>query len=306
MNLERIFARIGKARYFSSIDLKDAFYQIPLAKCDQHKTAFSIHGMGIFAYIRMPIGLVNSAATLCRLVESVFNIESEPEIFAYLDDFIICSETFERHIELLNLVTEKLKEAGLAIGLKKSKFCMKRLKFLGHMIDEKGISIDNTRIQAISIYKKPNCVREIQSFLVFTGWHRKFIENYAEISAPLVNLTKKGVSFAWKEEHEDAFEKLKLAISSAPVLVKPDYSKPFSVQTKSSQIGISGILTQCIDNQKHVIAHMSAKLNAAQMAYHPVERECLAVILALEKFRHYTFPRYSLRKTDFVVFFFFG
>ncbi|RYE21940.1 MAG: hypothetical protein EOP45_08935, partial [Sphingobacteriaceae bacterium] len=195
MNLERIFARIGKARYFSSIDLKDAFYQIPLREEDQVKTAFSIHGMGIFAYQRMPMGLVNSAATLCRLVETVFNCSTEPEIFAYIDDFIVCTDTFERHIEILEMIANKLNEAGLQIGLKKSKFCMKRLKFLGHMIDEQEVSIDESRVQAIKDYKRPTTVREIQSFLGLTGWHRKFVEGFSDLAAPLVNLTKKDRKF---------------------------------------------------------------------------------------------------------------
>lgn len=164
MNIERILSRLKKAKYFTSIDLKDAFYQIRLKKNDQTKTAFSIHGLGTFAYKRMPMGLVNSAATLCRLVEECFNIDSEPEIFVYLDDFIIVSESFERHVILIKIVANKLKEIGLAIGLSKSNFCMKRLKFVGHIIDENGIAIDSSRAQAIQNYKEPKSVSQVRSF----------------------------------------------------------------------------------------------------------------------------------------------
>lgn len=299
MNLERIFARISKAKYFSSIDLKDAFYQIPLADEDQQKTAFSIHGLGIFAYTRMPMGLVNSAATLCRIVESVFDVDTEPKIFAYIDDFIVCSDTFERHIQLLQIVADKLKQAGLAIGINKSKFCMKRLKFLGHMISEDGISIDDSRTHAVTMYKKPTNVREVQSFLGFVGWHRKFIDKYAEIAAPLTNLTKKkSKEFVWREEHDEAFAKLKEALTSAPVLSNPDYGKPFYIDSNSSERAVSGILYQKYDDRKRVIAYMSAKLNELQIKYHPVEKECLAVILAFEKFRHYIQGTKVLVNTD--------
>lgn len=286
-NIERIFARIPKAKYFSSIDLKDAFYQIPLAEKDQMKTAFSVHGLGIFAYIRMPQGLVNSAATLNRLVESMFNSESEPEIFVYVDDFIICTETFERHIELLQLMAKKLKELGLAISIKKSKFCMKRLKFLGHEISEQGISIDTSRIQAINTYKKPTNAKEIRTFLGFTGWHRKFIKGYAELSAPLVNLTRKKVKFEWTEEHEQAFEQMKSALLNTDFLCNPNYSLPFHIDSTSSSIGTSAVLYQIDNKQKNIIAYMSTKLNQLQQKYHPVEKECFALIVALEKFRHY-------------------
>lgn len=286
-NIERIFSRIPSAKYFSSIDLKDAFYQIPLAKKDQAKTAFSIHGMGIFAYERMPQGLVNSAATLSKLVESIFNIETEPEIFVYVDDFIICSNTFERHIELLKIVSEKLKQVGLAIGLKKSKFCRKRLQFLGHEIDENGISIDSSRMQAIETYKKPTTAKEVRSFLGFAGWHRKFIKQFGEMSAPLVNLTKKSVPFNWTQEHDQAFQNIKSSLINASVLYNPDYTLPFHVDSTSSSVGTSAILYQMIDKEKHIIAYMSSKLNELQQKYHPIERECLALIIALEKFRHY-------------------
>ncbi|RYX87722.1 hypothetical protein EON73_00740, partial [bacterium] len=208
-------------------------------------------------------------------------------IFAYIDDFIVCTDTFERHIEILEMIATKLNEAGLQIGLKKSKFCMKRLKFLGHMIDERGVSIDESRVQAIKDYKRPTTVREIQSFLGLTGWHRKFVEGFSDLAAPLVNLTKKDKKFEWKSEHENAFNRIKTAMSSAPVLANPNYSKPFQIQAKSSEIGVSAILIQIYENKKHTIAYMSAKFSDIQCSYHPVEKECLAVILALEKFRHY-------------------
>lgn len=299
MNIDRIFSRISKSTYFTSIDLKDAFYQIPLAQKDQEKTAFSIHGMGIFAYKRMPQGLVNSAATLCRLVESVFNIEDEPEIFVYMDDFIVCTNSFERHIELLKLIADKLNQAGLAIGMKKSKFCMKKLKFLGHIVDENGISIDKSRLQAITTYKKPTNVREVQSFLGFTGWYRKFIDKYAEMSSPLTQLIKKKVQFVWANEQDEAYEKIKAAMLSAPILHNPDYSKPFFIDSKSSDIAVSAILYQMDEKKRLPIIFMSAKLNEAQKKYHVVERECLSLILALEKFRYYIQGSHVTVNTDY-------
>lgn len=286
-HIERIFARLPKARYFSSIDLKDAYYQIPLAKQDQLKTAFMIHGLGLFAFDRMPQGLVNSAATLNEVVAVAFGDDLEPEIFVYVDDFIICSETFERHIELLQILSEKLKKIGMAIGLNKSKFCMKRLKFLGHEVNENGISIDSSRLQAIISYMKPTTAKEIRSFLGFTGWHRKFVKGYAELSAPLVNLARKNVKFEWKPEHQKAFEAIREALVKSNILCNPNYSLPFHIDSTSSSVGTSAVLYQMVDGNRHIIAYMSTKLNELQKKYHPVEKECFALIVALEKFRHY-------------------
>lgn len=297
-NIERIFARLPKARYFSSIDLKDAFYQIPLAKEDQQKTAFSIHGLGMFCYERMPQGLVNSAATLNKLVETMFNAEDEPETFVYVDDFIIGTETFERHIEMLKKMARKLKNVELAIGIKKSIFCMKTLKFLGHQINEQGISIDSSRLQAITTYKKPTNAKEVRTFLGFTGWHRKFIENYAEMSAPLVNLTKKTSQFEWTSQHEEAYENIKNALLKAKFLCNPDYTLPFHIDSVCSYVGTGAVLYQIKNNEKRIIAYMSVKLNDLQQKYHPVERECFALIVALEKFRHYTEGNKIIVTTD--------
>lgn len=164
---------------------------------------------------------------------------------------------------------------------------MKRLKFLGHEIDETGIHIDSSRLQAITTYKKPTNAKEVRSFLGFAGWHRKFIKDYAEMTATLVDLTKKGVEFVWTQEHESAYQNVKSALLNAPFLSNPDYSIPFHIDSTSSAIGISAILYQVHSKEKRIIAYMSSKLNELQRKYHIVERECLALIVALEKFRHY-------------------
>lgn len=289
MNIDRILSRIGPAQYFSSIDLKDAYYQIPLKIEDREKTAFAIHGVGTFQYRRMPMGLVNAAATLCHLIERTFNVETEPEIFVYLDDFIVCTKTFDRHIELLNLVANKLNQVGLSIGLKKSKFCMKRLVFLGHVIDRNGIAMDPSRTEAIQNIKRPLNVKQVRRFIGMASWYRKFIPNFATLASPLTSLTKNnGNDFVWTTQHDEAFLKLKHELSQANILDFPIATLPFFIECSSSEIGISAMLYQKIDSEKRIISYMSAKLSTAQRKFHPIERSCLSVILALEKYRTYT------------------
>lgn len=287
MNIDRIMSRIGSAKFFSSIDLKDAFYQIALSEHDREKTAFAVHGMGIFRYKRMPMGLVNSAATLCELVESVFNIESEPEVFVYLDDFIIVTDDFNRHIQVLEIVANKLRDIGLAIGIKKSKFCTKRLKFLGHIFSESGVEIDPERTIAINAIMRPTTVKQIRSFLGAAAWHKKIIENYSDLSAPLTDLTKKSNAFIWTDEHEKAFTELKRRVINAPILALPMRGKPFFIECTSSDIAISSMIYQMDESGRKVISYLSAKLTEAQKKFHVIEKKCLSVIIALEKFRIY-------------------
>lgn len=251
------------------------------------KTAFAIHGLGIFQYKRMSMGLVNSAATLCQLVEQAFDVDTEPEIFVYLDDFIICTESFDRHVELIKLVAKKLSEIGLKIGLKKSSFCMKRLKFLGHVIDNTGIIIDHSRTEAIRNIKRPLNIKQIRSFIGMASWYRKFIKDFVDLSSPLTDLIKKGSKFVWSDIHENSFQKLKQSLCDARFLAFPIPNVPFAIECNSSNIGVSAFLFQFVENEKKIISYMSAKLSEAQKRFHPIERSCLSVILALEKFRTY-------------------
>lgn len=287
-NVNRILGRLDGTKYLTALDLTDAFYQILLDKESRVKTAFSIPGVGTYMYKRMPMGLVNSGATLSELVDSLFGAEFEPECFPYLDDFIIATKTLEKHFEILERVAEKLTTAGLVISAKKSQFCMKRLKYLGHVIDEDGIRADPDKIAPISEYPAPKSVKDVRRFMGLTGWYRRFIKNFAEISVPITNLIKKkNKNFEWTEDAQKAFDEMKKALASAPVLTTPDYSKEFIIQTDASDVGIGGVLTQTIDNFEKVIAYMSQKLSRAQQKYHVTERECLAVLTAVEKFRPY-------------------
>lgn len=287
-NVNRILSRLEGTKYLTALDLTDAFYQIKLEKESRIKTAFAIPGVGTFMYKRMPMGLVNSGATLSELIDGLFGPEFEPECFPYLDDFILATKTFERHLEILERVAKRLTEAGLVISAKKSKFCMKRLKYLGHLIDENGIQPDPEKIAPISDYPIPNNVKEVRRFIGLTGWYRRFIYNFSDITVPITDLIKKKTKkseFEWNQKAQEAFETLKRALISAPILSLPDYSQPFVIQTDASDVGIGGVLTQNIENVEKVIAYMSSKLTRTQQKYHVTERECLAVLTAVEKFR---------------------
>lgn len=161
-NANRILCLIGKANYITTIDMTDAFFQIPLHAGSRAKTAFAVPTRGTYVYKRMPMGLTNSGAELCALIDSLFGSEFEPYAFPYLDDVVIVTETFEKHIEILTRLANKFKFANLSISPEKSKFCFKRLKYLGHIIGERGVAMDKTRIEAVRNFPTPKNIKDVQ------------------------------------------------------------------------------------------------------------------------------------------------
>lgn len=287
-NANRILGRLQGTKYLSAIDLTDAFYQIKLQPESQRKTAFAIQSRGTFMYQRMPMGLCNSSATISELVESVFGFELEPWVFHFIDDFIIATDTFEVHLKILTKVAEKLREAGLQISTQKSRFCMSKLVFLGYVIDENGVQPDPEKIAPILNYPTPKNVKEVRRLIGMAGWYRRFIRDFSSITAPMTDLIKKAKQkFIWTAEAQNAFEQLKVFLTSAPVLGIPNFNLPFQIECDASDLGIGAVLVQTQDEEERVIAYMSAKLSATQRNYHVTERECLAVLTAIEKFRQY-------------------
>lgn len=288
-NINRILGRLTGTRFLSSIDLSDAFWQVDLDESSRDKTAFAVPGKGFFRFKRMPFGLCNSASTLCQLMDYVLGCDLEPRVFTYLDDIIVCTETFEEHLEVLEEVASRLRVAGLTINIKKSSFCQKELRYLGFIVSEEGIRPDNEKIEPIQNYTVPKSIKDLRRLLGMAGWYRRFIENFAEITAPLTELlkTSKNKSFSWTAESENAMTLLKESLTKAPVLANPDYEQKFVIQADASDIGIGAVLVQGEGEEERVVAYFSRKLSAAQRKYHTTEKECLAVLSAIEKFRPY-------------------
>lgn len=285
--LNRILGQLTGTHVLSSIDFSDAYHQVELDDDSKLKTAFSVSGKGFFAYSRMPFGLCNSGATLCRLVDQVLGCDLEPHVFVYMDDVIIATTTVEHHFELLRIIARRLSAAGLTISPEKSRFCMKRLKYLGHIIGEGVVRPDPSRCESIANYPTPLNAKDVRRLMGMANWYRRFLPDYAAITAPIYNLLRKGVKFEWSAQADKAWQTIKDALMSQPLLTSPDYSKPFIIQTDASDTGIGGVLVQGTGEDERVVAYYSQKLNAAQKKYQTTERECLAVIVGIEKFRPY-------------------
>lgn len=289
--IDSILSRLGKAKYISSIDLQDAFWQIPLNDESKQKTAFNIPGRGMWQFTVVPFGLTTAAQAMQRLMDSLFNDQDE---FIYIDDIIVVSETFKDHINSLKRVFNKLRSANLTVNIEKCSFCRPSLKYLGYIVDKFGLRTDPDKVSCIANYQLPAKMKELRRFLGMTSYYRRFINNFAKIAAPLHDLTKsksksKYKVLKWNDTAIQAFDDLKSAMIQAPVLKTPDFAKLFSVQCDASDTCISGVLSQKDDetNGDRPIAFVSRKLRGAEINYTTTEKECLAVVFSIEKFNQY-------------------
>lgn len=292
-HLRRILGRLEKSTYLSTVDLSDAFWQIPLDKASCEKTAFIVPCRGLYQFTRLPFGLKNSPMALARCMDRVLDQGWEPNVFVYLDDIVICSETFEDHLEWIRKVAERLSEANLTINTTKSKFCQKQIKYLGYILSGDGLRPDPVKISGIVNYQAPTKIREVRQFMGMANFYSRFIENFSHIVAPISDILK-GVKkdqpvkkFVWTQAANNAFEQIKGKLISAPILANPDFDLPFTVQTDSSDRAIGAVLTQEQNGVERVIAYYSQKLTSAQRKYAATERECLAVLMAIRHFRCY-------------------
>lgn len=285
-NMAEIFHRLQKAKYFSIVDLKDAYFQIPLKESSRNYTAFRTP-KGLFRFKVVPFGLKNAPFTMNRLMNLAIGFDLEPFVFVYLDDIIIATETLDEHFRLLEEVASRLKRAGLTISVEKSRFCRKQVKYLGYLLTEKGLSIDSAKLEPILNYPRPKTIRDVRRLMGLMGFYQKFIPRYSHLTAPITDLLKKSKKFKWSEEAEKALEELKSVLTSAPVLANPDYTRPFIIETDASQLAVGAALLQEFDDGKRIIGYYSKKLSSTQRKYAATEKECLAVLMAVENFRHY-------------------
>jgi len=232
--------------YISSLDLKDAYWQIPLEPSFRDKTAFTIPGKPLFQYRVMPFGLTNASQTMTRLMDKVSPPDLRNEVFVYLDDLFVVSDTFKTHKKVLSAVVKQIKIAGLTLNVEKTTFCMRSVKYLGHIVGEGVIRTDPEKISAMADFPLPKNLRSLRSFLGMVGWYRKFISNFVSISSTLTDFLKPRKKFKMTTEGEKAFVLLKDMLCSAPVLRSVDLTKPFYVQCDASKSGVGGVLVQKI------------------------------------------------------------
>uniref|UniRef100_A0ABD2W5F9 RNA-directed DNA polymerase n=1 Tax=Trichogramma kaykai TaxID=54128 RepID=A0ABD2W5F9_9HYME len=286
-NIDVILDKLRRARYITTIDLKSAYFQIAMEESSKKYTAFAVPGAGLFQFTRLAFGLTNAPMTFQRLIDALFGPECEPYVFGYLDDIVVVTETFEQHLVWLEKVLGRLNDAGLTINRKKCEFCRSSVKYLGYVLDGDGLRVDEDKVAPVMNYPAPTDLKSLRRFLGMLGWYARFIPNDEEMKLPLLKLTKKNAEWIWAEEQQRAFEALKKALTEAPVLARPDFTRPFIVQCDASAFAIGGVLSQVFDDGEHPIVYVSRVLTAAERNYTTSEKECLALLWTIRKLRPY-------------------
>ena len=288
--------RLAGCTIFSTLDLRSGYWQLPVHKEDQAKTAFCPGpGLGLFQFRRMPFGLSGAPASFQRLMDQI--CRDLPFATTYLDDLLIHSRTLEEHKDHLHILFERLSQAGLTLRGDKCTIGLTKVKYLGHLFSAKGMEPDHQKIAAVCDWDIPKNVSELKSFLGLASYYRRYICQFADIAAPLNNLTNKAVSFVWDNNCQSAFECLKSHLTRVPVLAYPDFSTTashFQLHTDASATGLGAVLEQ----GGKVVAYASRTLNQAERNYSVIQRECLAIIYALKQFRHYLLGRPFTLLTD--------
>lgn len=293
-NIDDILDKLGRAMYFTTLDLAKGFHQIEIAKDDIKKTAFSADN-GHYEFTRMPFGLKNAPATFQRLMNSILKEFIGKICYVYLDDIIIFSTSKEEHFASLEKILKKLRNANLKIQLDKSEFMKQETEFLGHIITTSGIKPNPNKIKAINDFPIPRTPKQIKSFLGLVGYYRKFIKDFAKIAKPMTNCLKKDKRIDINNsEYKEAFNKLKLLITTDPILAYPDYSKKFVLTTDASNYAIGAVLSQ----ENHAICYASRTLNEHECKYSTIEKELLAIVWATKYFRPYLYGRKFVIRTD--------
>jgi transposase InsO family protein len=289
---------LGKSKFFTSLDLKSGYHQIPVLEKDREKTAFITHS-GLFEWNVMPFGLCNAPATFQRCMDVLLAGVKWSSCMVYLDDIIVYSTSFKQHLCDLREIFGRVRETGLRFNLPKCEFVRSELLYLGHFVTRAGIRPDPALISKISNFPRPKSRSEVRSFLGLAGYYRRFIKGFSHIAAPLSDLTREGVKFQWTDEHDKIFVRLIKILSTQPVLAFPDFSKPFKLQTDASDVALGAVLAQNDDEgREHPVSYISRKLSGPEIKYDTREKEALAIVWACEVFRPYLIGRHFEVETD--------
>lgn len=310
-NLEESFSKLTGSKWFTVLDLKSGFYQIEMEEVDKQKTAF-VCPLGFFEFNRMPQGITNAPSTFQRLMERCIGKLNLEQALVFLDDVIVFSSTLEEHEERLMRVLNQLKEYGLKLSPEKCKFFQSSVKYLGHIVSEKGIETDPEKIAALKTWPRPNNLKQLRMFLGFCGYFRRYVKDYSKIVKSLNQLTagypplrkrtnttacakkyhnpKELFNDRWTSACQTAFETIIEKLTTAPILGFADPKLPYVLHTDASTSGLGAALYQEQQGQKRVIAYASRGLSSCESRYPAHKLEFLALKWAVtEKFQDYLY-----------------
>ena len=271
------------ARWFSTLDLKSGYWQVPILERDKEKTAFRTSSGQLYKFNQVPFGLCNAPATFSRLMDRVLSGLHWETCLFYLDNIIVFSSTWEEHLARLRQIFERLRHANLKLGAEKCTFAAKEVSYLGHWVTEEGLLQDPALLTAIREIPPPKSATEVRFFLGLAGYYRRYVKNFAAIAGPLHALTRKDAVFHWSADCQGAFDRLKTLLTTSPITAFPNFSQSFRLYTDASTAGLGAILAQVREGKERIICCASRSLNQAEKAYPATKLECLAIIWAVAK-----------------------
>jgi len=284
--IEQVLDQFTGAVVYSVLDLNSAYYQISLSEKSRRITAFCTP-FGLFEFNKLPMGISVGCQGLSRVVDELFTELKGSFVFNFVNDLFVYSPSMEEHRFHVREVLKCLQGAGFTLNPEKVVFWATEIKNLGHLIPGRGVKILPDRVLAVQHYPRPTSLRSLRRFMGMVGFYARFIPGYGDIAVVLHGLKKKGVPFAWKEQHQGAFEALKRALCKAPVLQVPDCSREFVLAADASDVSVSGVLQQRVNSALAPIADYSRVLTPAEKRYSTYKKECLAVLFGCEKCRAY-------------------
>ena len=295
--IEELIDQVGKAKFFSKLDLHSGFHQIRVHPDHIPRTAFKTK-YGTFQSKVMTFGLCNAPATFQRTMDLLFG-DLRDFVGVYMDDVLIFSETSDAHVQDLRTVYDRLAKERLYINGEKCTFAQSEVSYCGFIVGEHGVRPQPEKLAVVHAWPTPKDPGDIRSFLGLCGFYQRFVPDYATIATPLTNLLHKSCTWTWGSEQEKAFATLKQRLLQAPVMIIPDVKQPFLLHTDASEVGIGATLSQTDSaGQLRLVSCMSRKLNPAEKNYPVHEKEMLALVNALEHWRHYLLGAQVQVRTD--------
>ena len=284
--------------FMTSIDLSSGFFQMPISPESTKYTAFNTC-FGTYKFLRLPMGLRTSPHSFQMLMDKVLDGLTFKSLLCYLDDILVCSETFEEHMKDLTDLFERLRDSGLKLNPSKCKFATSKCEFLGHEISREGIKPPSQKVDKILNYPIPKNIKELRRVLGMFNWFRKFVPNYSMIVSPLTKLTRKNVKFQWNSEQQAAFDDLKQRLINSPALAFPRYDLEFHIAVDTSCKGIGYILYQIHeDNTKRIVRFGSKGLSKWQQSYGPTKLELLGMVTSILDCASYVRGRHFIVECD--------